>query len=121
MKDFRSNSDYYYVDDFNSLEKYDAHMHLNTYDESFVKQSQEDNFRLITINVDVAADFATTDEPSDQHALAERLDEGLEIIGALLAGRRVHHPGNISRSMACGSWPPPTTASVYRSGLVATS
>ncbi|GAB3739446.1 LLM class flavin-dependent oxidoreductase [Microlunatus parietis] len=38
-------------------------------------------------------DFATTGEPSEQRELAERLDEGLEIIGGLLAGRRVHHAG----------------------------
>ena len=38
-------------------------------------------------------DFATTGEPSDQKVLAERLDEGLDIIGDLLAGCRVHHHG----------------------------
>lgn len=39
------------------------------------------------------ADFAATGEPSRQHVLAERLDEGLVIIGELLAGRRMHHLG----------------------------
>src|SRR3954452_54506 len=57
--------EYYTIDDFNSVEKYDAHMHLNTYDESFVKQSHEDNFKLITINVDVASDFATIYEQQE--------------------------------------------------------
>ena len=56
---------YYSIDDFSAVEKYDAHMHLNTFDESFVEQSQEDNFKLITINVDVASSFATIDEQQD--------------------------------------------------------
>src|SRR5436305_12754550 len=57
--------EYYTIDDFSLVEKYDAHMHLNTYNQSFVKQSQEDNFKLMTINVDVASDFATIDEQQD--------------------------------------------------------
>jgi predicted TIM-barrel fold metal-dependent hydrolase len=57
--------EYYTTNDFEAIEKYDAHMHLNTFDESFVKQSQEDGFKLITINVDVASDFATIDEQQD--------------------------------------------------------
>lgn len=57
--------EYYTVDDFSSVEKYDAHMHLNTYDESFVQQSAEDNFKLITINIDVPSDFPTMEEQQD--------------------------------------------------------
>ncbi len=51
--------EYYTIDDFSSVEKYDGHLHLNTYDESFVNQSEEDNFKLITINVEVASNFPT--------------------------------------------------------------
>ncbi|MGI8634589.1 MAG: hypothetical protein ACR2KZ_04215, partial [Segetibacter sp.] len=65
MESIQSNPRYYTIDNFNSIEKYDAHMHLNTFDESFVKQSQEDNFKVITINIDVASGFATIDEQQD--------------------------------------------------------
>lgn len=54
--------EYYTIYDFISVEKYDGHLHLNTNEISFVKQSEEDNFRLITINVDVASDFPTIEE-----------------------------------------------------------
>lgn len=64
--------EYYTIDDFSSVEKYDAHMHLNTYDESFVQQSAEDNFKLITINIDVASDFPTMEE---QQGFAVRQSE----------------------------------------------
>lgn len=57
--------EYFTIDDFSSVEKYDGHLHLNTYEESFVKQSQEDNFKLITINVDVASDFPGIEQQQD--------------------------------------------------------
>lgn len=57
--------EYYTIDDFGFIEKYDGHLHLNTYGESFVKHSEEDNFKLITINVDVASDFPTVEQQQD--------------------------------------------------------
>ncbi|MEJ7676189.1 MAG: hypothetical protein WKF59_26675 [Chitinophagaceae bacterium] len=43
---------YYTVDDFKSVEKIDAHVHIITEaDTVFIKQAEEDNFRLLTINV----------------------------------------------------------------------
>ena len=39
---------------------------------SFVEQSEEDNFKLITINVDVASEFPTIEE---QQELAIQLSE----------------------------------------------
>ncbi|MEP6596511.1 MAG: hypothetical protein ABJA71_11225, partial [Ginsengibacter sp.] len=54
--------EYYTIDDLASVEKYDVHVHLNTNDETFIKQSEEDNFKLITINVDVASEFPTIEE-----------------------------------------------------------
>ncbi len=51
----KQNSDstrYYTVDDFKSVEKIDAHVHIVTdADTVFIKQAEEDNFRLLTINV----------------------------------------------------------------------
>lgn len=57
--------EYYTIDDFVFVEKYDGHLHLNTHGESFVRQSEEDNFKLITINVDVASDFPTVEQQQD--------------------------------------------------------
>ena len=57
--------EYYTIDDFISVKKYDGHLHLNTYEESFVEQSEEENFCLITINVDVSSGFPTIKEQQD--------------------------------------------------------
>jgi len=46
-------SGFYSMGDFTSVEKYDTHVHLNVFDSTFIKQAQEDNFRLLTVNVDV--------------------------------------------------------------------
>lgn len=40
---------YYRADDFASVEKFDTHVHLNTYDTPYIKQAQLDNIRLLDI------------------------------------------------------------------------
>ncbi len=47
---------YYTVDDFKIVEKFDAHVHVNTDQPAFIEQAKEDNFRLLTINWDDAND-----------------------------------------------------------------
>jgi len=43
---------YYTSADFSSVAKRDAHVHINTANPALVLQAQEDNFSLLTINVD---------------------------------------------------------------------
>ena len=57
---------YYSEDDFAKMEKIDAHVHINAPAKDFVKLAEEDNFRLLTINVDYP-DFPPIDE---QYAIA---------------------------------------------------
>lgn len=45
-------NNFYNEDDFSSVSKIDAHMHLNTDRTAFEEQTLKDNFRLITLNVD---------------------------------------------------------------------
>jgi predicted TIM-barrel fold metal-dependent hydrolase len=45
---------YYTADDYKKVEKYDTHVHLNVYDTTFIKKSEEDNFRLLTVNVNTS-------------------------------------------------------------------
>ena len=40
---------YYSVDDFLKIKKFDSHHHLNTYQEDYIYQAQEDNIRLLII------------------------------------------------------------------------
>src|SRR5438105_14139125 len=40
---------YYTIGDFASVEKFDTHVHLNTYDTSYIKQAEADNIRLLDI------------------------------------------------------------------------
>ena len=44
-------AEYYSVEDFNSVEKFDTHVHFNTDDSSFLAQAKADNFSLITVKV----------------------------------------------------------------------
>src|SRR5690606_23777272 len=49
----RQTKDYYTMDDYFKVEKYDVHTHVLTYDPRFVEHAREDLFSLISINVDV--------------------------------------------------------------------
>src|ERR1043165_2832213 len=64
--------EYYAANDFTSIEKYDTHVHLNVNETSLINQSEEDNFKLITINVDVASEFPIIEE---QQQVAIQLSE----------------------------------------------
>lgn len=44
-----SETPYYTVDDFASVEKFDTHVHLNTYDTPYIEQAAVDNIRLLDI------------------------------------------------------------------------
>jgi hypothetical protein len=46
-------SDYYTMDDFTKVEKIDTHMHLNADNTALSEQARDDNFKLLTVNVDV--------------------------------------------------------------------
>ena len=46
------NESYYTMDDYKSVPKFDSHIHIVSADTTFIRQSAEDNFRLLTINVD---------------------------------------------------------------------
>lgn len=46
-----SDDQYYGMDDFAVVRKYDAHVHINKYDTTFVRQAERDNFQLLTVNV----------------------------------------------------------------------
>ena len=48
-------SEYYSMDDFQNVKKIDTHTHLNAFDTSLVEQARQDNFLLLTVNVDVPA------------------------------------------------------------------
>ena len=57
---------HYSMDDFKSVRKLDAHVHVNVTDTAFLEQAREDNFELMLINVDYP-DFPKI---SDQKAAA---------------------------------------------------
>lgn len=47
----KSSSQFYSMQDFKLVEKYDTHVHINTYDTAFINLAKEDNFKLLTVNV----------------------------------------------------------------------
>lgn len=44
--------EYYTVEDFTSVEKYDVHVHVYTTDTALIAQGKKDHFKLLQINVD---------------------------------------------------------------------
>ncbi|MGI8637421.1 MAG: hypothetical protein ACR2KZ_18655, partial [Segetibacter sp.] len=45
-----TNSNFFYsAEDFAAVEKFDTHVHLNTYDTPYIKQAAADNIRLLDI------------------------------------------------------------------------
>ncbi len=44
-------TEYYSSADFEKIEKFDTHVHINAVESTFVQQAKKDNFRLLTINV----------------------------------------------------------------------
>ncbi|MDP1725431.1 MAG: amidohydrolase family protein [Bacteroidota bacterium] len=65
-----SKSGFYTADDFKTVEKYDTHVHINVDDTTFIQQAKEDNFHLLTVNVN-ASDVASAIE--EQRSVALRL------------------------------------------------
>jgi hypothetical protein len=58
---FSCGSDYYDIEDFAKVEKIDTHMHLNSEDPALTQQAREDNFKLLTVNVDVS-DYVSVED-----------------------------------------------------------
>jgi predicted TIM-barrel fold metal-dependent hydrolase len=51
-------SDYYTIDDYYNVPKVDTHVHLEAMDSTLALLAAEDNFRLLTVNVDAPGDVA---------------------------------------------------------------
>ena len=54
-------SDYYTIEDFKNVKKIDTHMHLNSEHLALAQLAEEDNFKLLTVNVDVN-DYPTLED-----------------------------------------------------------
>lgn len=59
--------EFYSLADFDKVEKYDVHSHIDADDSTFILQAKKDNLRLLTVNVDAG-------EPIEkQRSIAEKL------------------------------------------------
>lgn len=64
QKGKQSGEDYYSLDDYATVEKYDTHTHVNTYKTFFVDYAKQNNFRLVSLNV-AAPDYPTLEQQQD--------------------------------------------------------
>ncbi|WP_276373533.1 amidohydrolase family protein [Chryseolinea sp. H1M3-3] len=64
---FSCTSDFYTAADFGKVGKIDTHMHLNAKHLALAEQAQEDNFKLLTVNVDVSSYPSLEDQ--EQYAI----------------------------------------------------
>ncbi|MBL7697004.1 MAG: amidohydrolase family protein [Chitinophagaceae bacterium] len=62
---------YYSANDFKTVKKTDAHVHVDTYDSAFIMQAKDDNFNLFTINWDDVNEPPPM-EDQQKYALAHR-------------------------------------------------
>lgn len=60
-------SDHYTLEDFPKVKKIDTHMHLNSENVALTDLAKEDNFKLLTVNVDVS-DYVSV-EDQERYAL----------------------------------------------------
>ena len=60
--------EYYSAEDFDKVEKIDAHIHINTFSNELLKLAEQDNFIFISINVDAFDSIPI--EKQQQYALA---------------------------------------------------
>lgn len=58
------NSDYYSQDDFATVEKYDAHVHINSFNPAFLEFAEQNNFRLLSLNV-AAPEYVPIEKQQD--------------------------------------------------------
>jgi len=52
---YSEKQEFYLYDDFEKVDKIDMHLHVNTYDHALIEQAHNDNFKILTINVDYHA------------------------------------------------------------------
>ncbi|MFO7447852.1 MAG: amidohydrolase family protein [Ignavibacteriaceae bacterium] len=57
----KETKDYYELSDYNNVQKIDAHIHINSSDPVWIELAREDNFKLLSINVDYP-DFVPVEE-----------------------------------------------------------
>ena len=58
------NSDYYSLDDYATVEKYDSHVHINSFNPAFLEFAKENNFRLLSLNV-AAPEYVPIEKQQD--------------------------------------------------------
>jgi len=88
----------YSLDDFKLIEKIDAHIHINSFDSAFIRQSKEDNFRLLSVNVD-AAEFPSLENQlaTSMHHLNEEPERFAFVSAFPMEGW--DHPGWIDKTI----------------------
>ncbi len=83
---------YYALGDFQRVEKIDAHVHLHGTAERFMAQALQDNFRILTINVD-DADFPPISEQQQAAQSLQKRYPGRVAFAATFAVEGFQRPG----------------------------
>jgi DNA-binding PadR family transcriptional regulator len=73
-------NDHYTLDDFKTVKKIDTHFHFNTEDPVLVGLAKEDNFVLLTINVDSHSGTSIDEQERIARALSTRYPEQVKYL-----------------------------------------
>ena len=68
-------NDYYTIEDFAGVKKIDTHVHLNAESTALAELAKEDNFRLITVNVDVPRETLADQKKFALHQISQYPDQ----------------------------------------------
>lgn len=58
------NTQYYSIEDFSAVEKFDTHVHVNTYNPALIEYAKKNNFRLLSLNV-AAPDYPSLEQQQE--------------------------------------------------------
>lgn len=71
-------NDHYTLEDFNTIAKVDTHIHLNSEDPALVNLAKEDNFVLLTVNVDVRRETSIDEQERLARLITARYPEQVQ-------------------------------------------
>ncbi|WP_025764517.1 amidohydrolase family protein [Dyadobacter tibetensis] len=70
------NTEYYSIDDYATVEKYDSHVHINSLNPAFIEFAKASKFKLLSLNV-AAPEYRPIEEQQDVTVAQRNLHEGL--------------------------------------------
>jgi hypothetical protein len=80
---FACGNEYYSMEDFNKITKVDTHIHLNSEDPALIELAKEDNFILLTVNVDSHSGTSIDEQERIARALTKKYPQQVQYVSTI--------------------------------------